>query len=200
MVQAKQSSPSLSAFLPLAVAVCLIWGCGGGGHHAVQVSPVPFQSARALNGSDSPVGGNVSNIWVVNLDGSSATPLTSLTTSGAIAQNPIFSPDGNQIAFESSGSFNGKDAVNTNDTGNVWLTNSDGRNTTALTRITAQDANSSVPIFSPDGGTIAFQSRRTLDSSDNANTNITANIWVNEFGRLSCHLHSPRSPPSQRTA
>ncbi len=138
---------------------------------------MPFQSARDLNGSDSPVGGNVSNIWVVNLDGSSATPLTSLTTSGAIAQDPIFSPDGSQIAFESSGSLNGKDATNANDTGNVWVTNSDGRNTTALTRITVQDANSSVPVFSPDGGTIAFESRRALDGSDNANTNTTANIW-----------------------
>ena len=178
MGQAKHSSSSFSliAFLLLAVAVCLS-GCGGGSHHAAQVSSVPFQSARALDGSDSPVGGNVSNIWVVNLDGSSATALTSLTTSGATAQSPIFSPDGSQIVFESSGSLNGKDAANTNDTHNVWVTNSDGRNTTALIRITAQDANSSTPVFSPDGGTIAFQSRRALDGSDNANTNITANIW-----------------------
>jgi hypothetical protein len=119
VAQAKHSSFSLPEFLLLAVAVCLISGCGGGGHHAAQLSSVPFQSARDLNGSDSPVGGNVSNIWVVNLDGSSATPLTNLTTSGAIAQDPIFSPDGSQIAFESSGSLNGKDATNANDTGNV---------------------------------------------------------------------------------
>lgn len=44
-------------------------------------SKVVFDSARALDGSDSANG--TRNIWVVNVDGSGATPLTKLVNGGA---------------------------------------------------------------------------------------------------------------------
>jgi Tol biopolymer transport system component len=47
-----------------------------------------------------------------------------------------------------------------------------------LTQLTAPGAVSFVPVWSPDGSKIAFQSERALDGSNATNTNATDNIWV----------------------
>jgi len=87
-------------------------------------------------------GGAVREIYRVNTDGSN---LTRLTDAEETSQLPVWSPDGSQIAFEST---RGDDV-------NIYVMDADGSNVTQLT--------SSVgfhPRWSPDGSRIAFISTR----------------------------------------
>ena len=61
--------------------------------------------------------------------------------------NPVFSPDGKQIAFE----------FNTGGNLDIYLMDADGKN---RHRITTNPADDGQPTFSPDGKYIAFVSRR----------------------------------------
>lgn len=117
------------------------------------------------------------NIWVMNADGSSAMPLTTLT-SGAGSGEPTWSPDGTKILFSSSRALDGSDAANPNSTANVWIMNADGTGAKPLTLLTASGAGTCDAVWSPDGTKIAFDSARALDGSDAANSNVTTNIWV----------------------
>ena len=117
------------------------------------------------------------NIWVMNADGSGATPLTRLTASGAHSTAPSFSPDGSRIVFQSKGGLNGTNAANT--TMNIWTINPDGSGGIPVTQLTAVGADiAGRPSWSFDGGRIAFESRRALDGTDAANANLTSNIWT----------------------
>ena len=143
----------------------------------VPAATIAFRSVRALDGSDALDTTSVQNIWVMNPDGSGAMPLTRLTTfSPTGSGNPVWSPDGSKIAFESSRALDGSDAENTNRTSNIWVMNADGSNPRPLTRITAARGASNQPAWSRDGSKIAFQSARALDGSDAANP--TLNLWV----------------------
>jgi Tol biopolymer transport system component len=138
-----------------------------------------FVSSRALDGSDAANTNDTTNLWVVNSDGTGATPLTHLTQGGLFTNNsPVWSPDGAKIAFASTAALDGSDAVNTNDTQNIWVVNSDGTGATPLTRLIAPFAGCALPAWSPDGSKLAFQSIRALDGSDAAGANFTSNIWV----------------------
>jgi Tol biopolymer transport system component len=139
---------------------------------------IAFRSFRALNGSDAANTNLTSNIWVMNADGSSPTPLTRLTATFSSSQDHAWSPDGSKIVFASQRALDGSDASNTNVTVNIWVVNADGSGTTALTKLTALGANSGTPVWSRDGSKIAFRSVRALNGSDAANTNAIANIWV----------------------
>ena len=141
-------------------------------------SKIAFASARALNGSDAANTNETFNIWVINADGSGATPLTKLTAAGARSGGSVWSPDGSKIAFTSARALDGSDAVNTNSTFNVWVMNADGSGAIPLTKLTAAGTSNSV-AWSPDGSKIAFESQRALDGSDTFNTiNGVFNIWV----------------------
>jgi TolB protein len=137
-------------------------------------SKIAFTSARALDGSDA---GTNPNIWVAGADGSGATPLTKLTAPTGTA-SPVWSPDGSKIAFVSRRALDGSDARNLNNTDNIWVMKSDGSGATPLTRITAAEAHSFNPTWSPDGSKLAFQSERALDGSDAAGPNTTVNVWT----------------------
>jgi Tol biopolymer transport system component len=137
-------------------------------------SKIAFESSRALDGSNAE---GTDNIWVVNADGTGAAPLTKLTIP-IFNSRPVWSPDGSKIAFESSRALDGSNAANTNQTENIWVMKSDGTGATPLTKLTAARVFSFLPLWSPDGGKIAFPSDRALDGSDAANTNQTENIWV----------------------
>jgi Tol biopolymer transport system component len=120
------------------------------------------------------------NIWTGYVPGNNlcCTNLTSSTASGTDSFNPVWSPDGTLIFFDSSRSLNANDLVNTN-TRNIWVVAADGGGDRAVTQITAVDAGSSKPVFSRDGSKIVFESTRALDpGSDAANTNRTRNIWM----------------------
>jgi Tol biopolymer transport system component len=142
-------------------------------------SKIVFESDRALDGSDSMDGPVATqNIWVMNADGSGLTPLTKLTVGRTDSVSPLWSPDGNKIAFTSFRNLDGSDATNTNSTRNVWVMNADGAAQLPLTRLTANGTATLAIAWSPDGGKILFLSNRALDGSDAANDNSTRNIWA----------------------
>ncbi|MBX7212948.1 MAG: DUF11 domain-containing protein [Thermoflexales bacterium] len=91
-----------------------------------------------------------SDIYVMNADGGG---LTRLTTDGADDYSPSWSPDGNSIVFIS------ERGAPANTGGRVWLMNADGSNQHQL-----YDAPfAGGPMFSPDGGRIAFQADMNTD-------------------------------------
>jgi len=137
-------------------------------------SKIAFLATRALDGSDAP---GSPNFWVINADGTGASPLTKLTAV-TIITGPVWSPDGAKIAFGSFRALDGSDAANANSTENIWVMKSDSTGVTPLTKLTAAGANSYLPVWSPDGAQIAFLATRALDGSDATNTNRTLNIWV----------------------
>ena len=138
---------------------------------------IAFMSRRALDGSDTANPNLTNNIWVMNADGSGALALTRMTAVSSFF--PHWSPDGSKIAFESARVLTGGDAADANVTYNIWVVNADGSGATALTKLTAKNASSFSPVWSPDGsGKIVFHSMRALSGSDAANTNDTFNIWV----------------------
>jgi Tol biopolymer transport system component len=140
---------------------------------------IAFASQGALDDSDALNTNSTFNIWVAKADGSgAATPLTMLTALGALSFQPVWSPDGTKIAFASLRAFDGSNNPNTNLIQNIWVMNADGSQPTPLTQLTAADAASFDPVWSPDGGKILFDSRRSLDGSDALNTNFTSNIWL----------------------
>src|SRR5215472_6435601 len=165
------------------VAVTVVNPAPGGGASSaatftVAPATVSYQSARALDGSDAANTNTVSNIWVVNPDGTGTAALTKLTSTFASSLNPAWSADGIKIAFSSGRALNGTDADNTNGTRNVWVVNSDGTGATHLTGLTASGTSVDFPLWSPDGSKIIFQSARNLDGSDSLSANFITNIWV----------------------
>lgn len=145
----------------------LVWSPDG--------SKIAFISSRALDGSDALNANSTFNLWVMNADGSGATPLTQLTsTSGQGVLDLAWSPDGRRIAFDSNRTLDGSDAVNPNGSRNIWVVNSDGTGAVPLTRFNVVFA--SLPVWSPDGSRIAFISGGALDGSDADFT--TFNVWV----------------------
>jgi Tol biopolymer transport system component len=93
-----------------------------------------FSSDRALDGGDAPNADFAENIWIINADGSAKMPLTRLTQTDN--RNPVWSPSGTKIAFDSTRALDGSDAANTNMATNIWVINADGTGTMPLTKIT----------------------------------------------------------------
>jgi TolB protein len=160
---------------------------GGAGSFQPAWSPdgskIVFGSSRALDGSNAANTNSTENIWVMNADGSNATPLTKLTAVRADSFRPTWSPDGSKIAFNSTRALDGSDATNApNSTWNIWVMKADGSSQVPLTKITAATADSVGPApWSPDGTKVLFESERALDGSDAtdiSNSNLTWNIWV----------------------
>lgn len=142
-------------------------------------SKIAFLSSRALDGSDAGNTNATTNIWVMNPDGTGATPLTKLTAAAAESEDISWSLDGTKLAFDSPRAFDGSDATNSTQTFNIWVINVDGSNPVPLTKVDASNFGFSfLPIWSPDGSKVVYESARALDGSNAANTNHTQNVWV----------------------
>jgi Tol biopolymer transport system component len=131
---------------------------------------IAFNSMRALDGSNAAIG--AVNIWVMNTDGSNATPLTKLTTTPVNSIHAAWSPDSSKIAYDSTRALNGIDASGLST--NVWLMNADGSSSATLTAFRLA-ANVS-PAWSSDGTKLLFESSRSLTGVD-LDIAVT-NIWV----------------------
>jgi Tol biopolymer transport system component/DNA-binding winged helix-turn-helix (wHTH) protein len=96
------------------------------------------------------VGTQNENLWQIDLAGSNLPATAALPTrvvySSRSQRNPMYSPDGRKLAF------------NSNRTGpdEIWISDADGRNPVQLTRC---HTFSGSPRWSPDGSFIAFDSR-----------------------------------------
>ncbi len=137
-----------------------------------------FVSEGALDGSDGFNVNVVSNLWLVNADGTNARPLTRFTATSALLFPYAWSPDGKRIAFSSLSALDGSDAVNLNSTFNVWLINADGSGRTPLTQLTAVKSDSFVDGWSADGTQLILESKRALDGGNAASANVIDNIFV----------------------
>ncbi|HEY6968322.1 MAG TPA: hypothetical protein VJA94_03890 [Candidatus Angelobacter sp.] len=142
---------------------------------------IAYESTRALDGTNAASSPTAYNIWVMNADGSDSTPLTRMSFCCSDSHLPVWSPNSSKIAFLSSRALDGSNSPNfPNFTPNLWVMNTDGSGATPLTMMT-QLASGTVPdpvVWSPDGSTITFDSRRALDGSNAANANFVSNIWV----------------------
>ncbi len=143
-------------------------------------SKILFNSSRKLDGTNASNGNSnpTYNIWRVNADGTGLTPLTNATAARAGSAAPQWSPDGTKVVFVSGRNLDGTDAPNPNFTYNIWRANADGTGLTPLTNLTAAQADSGGPQWSPDGSKLVFHSSRKLDGTDASSANFTFNIWL----------------------
>src|SRR5260370_819703 len=152
---------------------------GGAADFDVAWSPdgpkLPFDSLRVLDGSDAGNRGGC-NVWMVNSDGSGATPLTRLTSPVSCGDSLAWSPDGSKLVYESTRALDGTDASN-GSANNFWMMSADGSGATPLTRYNTFNQLSEI-VWAPDGSKLAFVSDRALDGADAANTNSSLNLWV----------------------
>lgn len=108
-------------------------------------SKITFSSSAQLpTDSDQIEPSNGMNIWTVSVDGSEATPLTHLRTFKAGNHNPVWSPDGKRIVFESTRLLDGNDETKLGGVSNIWMMNADGSDATAMTRLTKANSRSAM--------------------------------------------------------
>jgi len=113
---------------------------------------IAFESNRNFTPGDTLPPHSQLDLYVINVNGTGETRLTTDTTNEA---QPAWSPDSTRIAFTTDRDGNNE----------VYLMNADG---TGITRLTNNAAADEQPAWSPDGGKIAFVSNRTGN----------AEIWV----------------------
>jgi Tol biopolymer transport system component len=101
-----------------------------------------------------------------------------LGCAGGTQQQPMGGPPAQPptIAFLSSRALDGSNAPNA--TGNLWIVHTDGTGLTALTKLTASQANPIGALWSPDASRIAFESLQALDGSDAVAPSFIFNIWT----------------------
>ncbi len=104
------------------------------------LSPDGKWVAFTLTTPDLAANKNLSDVWVISIDG--GTP-RQLTTHAASDRKPAWAPDGRWIAFESTRSG----------TSQLWLMNADGSNQKQFTSIST---GASGAVWSPDGAALAF--------------------------------------------
>jgi len=143
---------------------------------------IAFASTGALDGSDRLLPGGqylCGNVWLASLATMQLTPLTHLTTSGAVAETPSWSPDGKSIAFASRGAFDGSDATSPGGSTNPWIMAADGSNARPLTRLTLVGFDTFGPAaWASDGSAIAYASLRSRSGDDSTNQNSVGNVWL----------------------
>jgi Tol biopolymer transport system component len=146
-------------------------GPGSGGPGPLSQAAIVFESFRALDGSDAANTNGAENIWVVSADGTFATPVTRLTAQGIVSRDPVWSPDGSKIAFDSSRAPDGSNATNScrGFTSNIWAVNSDGSRAIGLTNFVDGSCHELAvnPAWSPNGLKLAATHICCLDLFSN---------------------------------
>jgi MYXO-CTERM domain-containing protein len=150
-----------------------------------EISPdgrrIAFASSRNIDLTNTANLNNVSNIWTINIDGTSLAPLTHATALNVTSTVPHWSPNGAQIVFVSTLALDGSNAPNVTNTANVWRVNADTTGLAPLTRLTATgsaDGTLLFPQWSLDGTRVVFTSALKLDGSNALNApNSTFNVW-----------------------
>ena len=153
------------------VAAALALAAGYGAYSYFRTARQAEDAANARDGAPSwgpggrlivfaaEVGREPADLYVMAADGSGRRRLTSTP---AVEANPVFSPDGTRIAFESDRDGNSE----------IYVMEADGGNVRRLTNDPASDA---FPAWSPDGTRLAFMSDRnkraasdiyTMDATD----------------------------------
>jgi TolB protein len=99
----------------------------------------------------------VSDLYVINVDGTGLTQLTNTPNIGEAM--PAWSPDGSRIAFAAYDNSRGPDYRQ-----DIFIFNSDGTN---LFQLTSDPASDFDPAWSPDGRQIAFASERNANNDAN---------------------------------
>jgi len=154
-----------------------------------------FASSAALDGSDALNTNAAVNVWVMNADGTAATPVTRLTVAEPdgswTSQLPVWSPDSTRLAFLSVGALDGTNALNPNRVFNIWTAKADGSSAAPLTRLSANGVSQTYPAWSPDGTKISFIAQRALDGTDAPSPTNGSNLWtINADGTATTHLTS----------
>jgi len=115
---------------------------------------------------------SANNIWTVHADGTSATQLTSISTTGALVANaPVWSPDGTRLAFNVS-NLSGSGGFT------IQVMNADGSNLKSYNGSTYFRSNmiGRVVNWSPDGSKLTFNSTAALNGGGPDGNAL--NIWV----------------------
>jgi Tol biopolymer transport system component len=159
---------------------------------------IAYTSTRALDGTDNtnPIGSfiRVSNVWVINADGTNDIPLTddsSIVGGGTTnSGDPVWSPDGTKMIFFSARATDGTKLPNTNSVPNIWMINSaDGSGRLPLTFYTAGGIFPTAYAWLPSGTKIVYSINAALVGDALG----IPNVWVLDMNVLpfsSTHLTS----------
>lgn len=140
---------------------------------------VVFQSRMPLSSNGTTWNGSplpVSNIWVMNIDGTGLTPLTQNTLPGLDSVTPSFDSLSAKITFSSKMDVAAAWDVLSSSSSNIFEMNADGTGLTALTTNTLSYLDSWNPVYSPDSVNIAFSSYTSTGGAMNNQNTFSANI------------------------
>jgi len=138
VVLSSQRHVSLTPLLIGVFSLIALTGCGGGGgsQGSHTPPPAPLVLAYPTNTDTANPANLANNIWTIDANGTNATELTSYQGNDNVtAQSlqPIWSPNGSQIAYVSDGAFDGSD--NLAQYYYFWIMNADGSGKTPLSNV-----------------------------------------------------------------
>jgi Tol biopolymer transport system component len=168
------------------------------GSYGIAWSPdgrkLAFVSDRALDGSSAQNTNEITNVWVMNADGSGLMPLTKFTAAHTYVSEPVvWSPDSRKLAFSWRRALDSADAVEPVSPSNIWVVNADGSGLKALTRLKAKSTSASQPDWSPDGSKLIFVSKDNIwvMNADGSNTKPLTNLPARFTPAVSSPVWSP---------